>query len=254
MKNKGEEHFEQAVAAFRAWAAALPDAERSGYWECGYPSWPNVWVTFEARLWASNPDQWDQDARALAFCALAGDNESEGLKNALARWPPHLLALVKAGLHSAEPDARWQHADALGSMDAPDGEVAPILEAYAVDPDEYVSRRALLALGRRRTPVAEALAQRAWDTGHEYQRIAALHVFAALRSPVLPPLPPTRSRGRAPSCGGSGREGPRCDACPLWIMSRMRQPRPPQPDPSGRIARAAGSAAFAAAPPGARGA
>ncbi len=90
----------------------------------------------------------------------------EELKETLTSWPKHLLALAKVGLQSAEQDARWQLADALGSSQgAHEEEVLPILEAYAADHDEYVSRRALLALGRRRSPIAEALAQRAWGRG-----------------------------------------------------------------------------------------
>ena len=68
-------------------------------------------------------------------------------------------------------------ADALGSVEADEGEVVPLLEAYAADADEYVSRRTLLALGHRQVPIAEALARRAWDTGHEYQRMAALEIL-----------------------------------------------------------------------------
>ena len=45
---------------------------------------------------------------------------------------------------------------------------------FVRDRDEYVSRRALLALGQLRSEKTEEYAERAWRTGHEYQRIAAL--------------------------------------------------------------------------------
>jgi HEAT repeat protein len=133
----------------------------------------------------SEPGQWDQDTTELALYILARDNEMETLKDDLTEHPTCLLALAKAGLHSAEQDARWQLADALGTVQADEDDVASILEAYVRDSNEYVSRRALLALGRRRSLVAETLARQAWDTGHEYQRIAALEVLSNLDSPCL---------------------------------------------------------------------
>ena len=95
------------------------------------------------------------------------------------------MALARAGTGSAERDARWQLAAALGNVEPDEGGVVPLLETYVADGDEYVSRRALLALGQIKAPIAESLAQRAWDTKHEYQRMAALDVFHRLGSPLL---------------------------------------------------------------------
>lgn len=178
--------FEEAVSEFRVWAAAHPVSKRYGEWEFYYDQWPAIWATFKNFLQSSDSKDLDQHTRELVLYALARDNETETLKDALIDQVEHLLALARTGLHSAEQDARWQLADALGSVQAPEDEIVSILEAYTADSDEYVSRRALLALGRRLSPVAEVLAQRAWNTGHEYQRIAALHVLSALGSPLLP--------------------------------------------------------------------
>lgn len=177
--------FEQAVAEFRAWAGSYPHAERSGDWECDYDYWISIGNAFSGFLDSSDPQRWDQHVIELLLYILARDNEDEALKRELVGRPSHLLALARAGVRSTERDARWQLADALGSVEADEGEVVPLLEAYAADADEYVSRRTLLALGHRQAPVAEALARRAWNTGHEYQRMAALEVLRALGSSLL---------------------------------------------------------------------
>ncbi len=178
--------FEHAVAEFQTWAASCPEAERSSEWECDYDYWPELWSATAAFLASSEPQQWDLPIVELLLYVLARDNETEELKNDLAGRPEHLLALAKAGTGSAERDARWQLAAVLGCIKANEDEVVPLLETYTADKDEYVSRRALIALGQRKAPTAERLAQRAWDTGDEYQRIAALGVFHALGSSLLP--------------------------------------------------------------------
>jgi HEAT repeat protein len=118
----------------------------------------------------------------LVLYILARDNEDGRIKEEIARRPSFLLALSRRALHSTEADARWQLADALGFVDAADAEVEPLLVQFYNDSDEYVSRRALLAIGNRRSDKAEALALRSWDTGLEYQQIAALHVLSHIGS------------------------------------------------------------------------
>lgn len=82
-------------------------------------------------------------------------------------------------------DAKWQIVDALGSVDANDEDVEPIIEQFLRDADEYMSRRALIALTRRGSINLDTWAVRAWNTGHEYQRMAALEALVASGSPLL---------------------------------------------------------------------
>lgn len=178
--------LKSAIEAFKAWAQAYPGRDQSGEWECAYEEWPKITTAFCAYLDACPPEQWDDEVVDLLLYGLARDNEIEMLKNQLARRPAHLMALAKAGVQSTERDARWQLADALGGPDVGTAEAEPLLLQFAGDDDEYVSRRALLALGRRRSPKAEMLARRAWESGNEYQRMAALDVLSLLNSPELP--------------------------------------------------------------------
>jgi len=54
-----------------------------------------------------------------------------------------------------------------------------------VDEDEYVKRCALISLGELKSSKSESLAERAWHTGHEYQRMAALEVLDKISSSKL---------------------------------------------------------------------
>ncbi|HEV2159546.1 HEAT repeat domain-containing protein [Bradyrhizobium sp.] len=173
------------VSAFRSWADSLPAGQRSGEWECDYQQWPAITKAFAAFLDSLTPQLWDSSNIEMLLYILARDNEMELLKEELTARPIHLLALAKVSFNCEEPDARWQLADALGSVELATTEVEPLLERYFRDENEYVSRRALLALARRQSKHAEPFALRAWGTGHEYQRMAALEALVACGSPLL---------------------------------------------------------------------
>jgi hypothetical protein len=175
----------ETVSAFRSWADSLPVEQRVGEWECDYQQWPAITSAFTAFLDSCLPQRWDASIYELLLYILARDNEMEILKEELIARPTHLLALTREALDSVEQDARWQLADALGRVELIAGEVEPLLEHLFYDEFEYVSRRALLALARRRSKLAEPLAVRAWSTEHEYQRMAALEALAACDSPLL---------------------------------------------------------------------
>jgi hypothetical protein len=180
-----EVRFVETVVAFRSWADRYPVGQRSGEWECDYGRWPEITTAFTSFLDSGAPFLWDASVVEFLLYILARDNEMEILKQELITRPAHLLALARVALHSAECDARWQLADALGRVDLAVREVEPLLEQLCHDEDEYVSRRALLALARKRSEKAEPLALRAWSTGHEYQRMAALEAISTCNSPLL---------------------------------------------------------------------
>jgi hypothetical protein len=174
------------VRDFHDWADRYPVGERSAEWESEYDHWPEINTAFRKFLDASGTEKWDSATTDLVLYILARDNETEMLKEELILRPPILLSLATAGLQSSENDARWQLADALGNVELSENQAEQMLEEYCRDENEYVSRRALLALARRRSAKVEPLAIRAWETGHEYQRIAALEALASCNSSLLP--------------------------------------------------------------------
>lgn len=174
-----------AVRRFKTWADRYPTKQDSGEWECDYEEWAEIESAFDACLDAWSPQDWSDEMVELMLYVIARSSETERLINQLRTRPAELLALARAGLHSKDPDARWQLAHAVGKW-IPDAKKAePLLERYFDDDDEYVSRRALIALGDRGSIRAEALALRAWETGHEYQRIAALGALQSINSAVF---------------------------------------------------------------------
>lgn len=178
--------FYDAVKRFRGWADTVPENERSGEWEVNYDDWEEIYKTFPLAIGAVEPEKWSRELIDTLLYALARDNELLVLKRELEARPRCLLALAKVAVDSPEEYARSQLATSLGDASELDHEEAEsLLMRYVRDEDEYVSRMALLALGRRKSPQVDAEACRAWETGDEYQRMAALDVLAAIRSSRL---------------------------------------------------------------------
>jgi hypothetical protein len=168
-------HFLSEVAHFKAWAASLAPGPHSGEWECIYEHWSELCTAFEHFLDQRAPDQWSPAETEAVLYAVARDNEAEVLANAMSRFPQHLLAAARASIGCPEPDAKWQLAEVLTKADP--AQALAVLAALADDPDEYVRRRALLNLGHLRSPLVDKLADRAWETDDEHQRIAVLHAL-----------------------------------------------------------------------------
>lgn len=176
------QRFLSEVTCFKAWAASLPEV-RYGEWECDYEYWPELRAAFELFLQEGASEQWSAEEAAAVLYAVARDNEVEILAKTMARYPRHLVAAAWAAVQCSDSDAKWQLAGVLATV-APEA-AHPVLEILANDPDEYVRRRALLDLGRLRSPLVDDLVDGAWPSGEEYQRIAALHALHDAGSPRL---------------------------------------------------------------------
>ncbi len=160
------------TSRFRCWAEAQQG--RYGEWECLYPDWAALYAAAQQAL---DDGSWREHAEDMIYL-LARDNESEVLREELRERPGVLRELAPLIQDKGEPDARWQLAQTLGELGT--GWGAALLSLLADDPDEYVRRRALLAMGASGHPDAEEVARRAWRTGEEYPQIAALHVLCEL--------------------------------------------------------------------------
>jgi HEAT repeat protein len=169
------------VEKFEVWASTYPE-ERSGEWECDYSEWDELHAAALSFISSLPAEEWSpENVRDLLY-AIARDNEIEYLAEEVAKDVDVLLRLSELALSSSEVDAKWQLAVQLGSLSDRRQEAEPLLLRFVDDPDEYVSRRALLSLGLLKSARAEDLAERAWRTGHEYQRIAALWVLKNVAS------------------------------------------------------------------------
>lgn len=165
------------VEKFKTWAAGYPIEGRSGEWECDYSEWGDLHAQVLSFITATPFSDWTTEQVDDVLYAVARDNEIEHLSEEIAKQPNLLLELAEASVGSEERDAKWQLAVQLGQQAIYSARSEEILLKLVNDEDEYVRRRALLSLGANRSAAAISLAERAWDTGHEYQRIAALWVI-----------------------------------------------------------------------------
>lgn len=152
-----------------------------------YPEWEAVEEGFTEILQTVDPDDWTPELEQDMLYVLARDNQREELLERLIQFPRALQRLAFAGVNYPDYEARWQLAHGVGQVEASPAACETLLCHWATrDKEEYVRRRALLALSYRPYASAEPLALAAWSSGHKYQRIAALAVLERIQSPHLP--------------------------------------------------------------------
>jgi HEAT repeat protein len=173
------------VMRFRTWAAEQRAAGRAlgGEWECNYPDWARLHRAVEELLRTRACSTWTAAERRDLLYVLARDNEIEHVARLVVDGlpPDDLLALVETAIADGEGDARWQLAERLPELAALEpARVEQLLVRLAGDPEEYVRRRALGALGRIGSAHAERLALAAWDEDHDSQQWTRMNVLAVL--------------------------------------------------------------------------
>ncbi|NEW09929.1 HEAT repeat domain-containing protein [Paenibacillus sp. SYP-B3998] len=154
-------------------------------WDSMYPNWTRAY-TYSVELF-NNEDfnTWNDEIINNVLYLIARDNECEEISSNLVNYPELLLFLAKKGLHYNESDTRWQLAHYLGEIESASNDVELLLTEYYRDSNEYVMRRSLLALGNIKSKYAEQFAIISWNTGMEYQKIAALQVLNKINSVEL---------------------------------------------------------------------
>lgn len=173
------------VARFKEWAAEIPVDSCSGAWECDFSDWRGLWAAAKRLIETVPAAMWTKAMTEDLLYALARDNEAEFIANELKLRSESLLELAAEAIASIEADAKWQIAAKLGELIEHSSRAEALLIHFAHDADEYVSRRALIALGKLKSEWTEQFAERAWQTGHEYQRIAALWALKDVGSSKL---------------------------------------------------------------------
>jgi hypothetical protein len=172
------------AAKFRTWADDYPAAERSDEWECSYDMWRDIYCAFRAYVQATGFRDWDQRITEYLLYLIARDNEFEALIKDIAARPDDLLHLAEIAVSSTESKAKWQIAVELGKLSTQTSQAERLLLRFAHNADEYVRRRAMMALADAGSTHVAALATVAWDTNldwdttgefQQYPRMAALY-------------------------------------------------------------------------------
>jgi len=140
-------NLKHETSRFRTWAekrlaGGLPREEIWHFdseWESDYPHWTDWYTAVEESLSSRLPLS-RSDIDSIVY-ALARDNEDEQVLDILENYPDAALRMTAIVQTHPDREARWQFAVLLGRL----GDVER-LQDFVKDEDEYVRRRATLAL------------------------------------------------------------------------------------------------------------
>ena len=165
--------------------------EIGGAWEVDYPAWNDIFDAFCHVLTQMNAEMADSVLLDEMVYLIARANEAEGFIQETTSHPQWFECLCRRAAASNENEAKWQFAAYLPECSCSQ-EVRDIILDFAKDPNEYVSRRALLATPALRPDCVEQFAPLFWERNcyspelQEYQRIAVLVSLDAIHSDLLP--------------------------------------------------------------------
>ena len=165
--------------------------EIGGAWEVDYPAWNDIFDAFCHVLTQMDAEMADSILLDEMVYLIARANEAEGFIQETTSHPQWFECLCRRAAASNENEAKWQFAAYLPECSCSQ-EVRDIILDFAKDPNEYVSRRALLAMPALRPDCVEQFAPLFWERNcyspelQEYQRIAVLVSLDAIHSDLLP--------------------------------------------------------------------
>ena len=165
--------------------------EIGGAWEVDYPAWNDIFDAFCHVLTQMDAEMADSILLDEMVYLIARANEAEGFIQETTSHPKWFECLCRRAAASNESEAKWQFAAYLPECSCSQ-EVRDIILDFAKDPNEYVSRRALLAMPALRPDCVEQFAPLFWERNcyspelQEYQRIAVLVSLDATHSDLLP--------------------------------------------------------------------
>ena len=165
--------------------------EIGGEWEVDYPAWNDIFDAFCHVLTQMDAEMADSFLLDEMVYLIARANEAEGFIQETTSHPKWFECLCRRAAASNENEAKWQFAAYLPECSCSQ-KVRDIILDFAKDPNEYVSRRALLAMPALRPDCVEQFAPLFWERNcyspelQEYQRIAVLVSLDAIHSDLLP--------------------------------------------------------------------
>ena len=182
-----EQAFLEQVERFRLWEGSWPYAEDSKDrdWSYIYRDWDEIYRSFRALLKDIDCSKWDDPLVHSIVYIMGRDDEFQQIARDLAKLPAAFLRIAEAALSSSDRRAKWQIAAELGTFEMDDSAAETMLLGLAGDAEEYVRRRALVALANRGSGLAEEVAVQAWDSADQHGHMAALYALSKIGSPLL---------------------------------------------------------------------
>ena len=136
--------------------------EIGGAWEVDYPAWNDIFDAFCHVLTQMDAETADSVLLDEMVYLIARDNEAEGFIQETTSHPQWFERLCRRAAASNESEAKWQFAAYLSECPCSQ-EVKDMILDFAKDPNEYVSRRALLAMPALRPDCVEQFAPLFWS-------------------------------------------------------------------------------------------
>lgn len=176
--------FFDEIEKFKKWAESYsetPQDERSGEWECDYPSWTIILTEFETFFNNNHYSNWTDTEIDDILYIIARDNECNSIIELISEHPETFDFIAKKGLEFYSHDTKWQIVELLYKLDDPK-KAELLIEKYISQNIEYVSRMAIKTLGRLNSQLTEKYCEKAWnweksDPMSQYQRMMALTVL-----------------------------------------------------------------------------
>lgn len=163
------------VSNFEDWCE---NASRSSDgWQSNFPKLDQLLSA--ARRELSSPELAPHSA-SLIVGLFSPLDEDEQVLELVCEKPRHIATLARVALHLDDRSALWQLAVAAGKIG--DQACLQLLRALVHHDDEYVRRRALLALRELDGGFSEEIAKEWLRHPHEYTRMVALDTLATLKS------------------------------------------------------------------------
>ena len=131
--------------------------EIGGAWEVDYPAWNDIFDAFCHVLTQMNAEMEDSILLDEMVYLIARANEAEGFIQETTSQPKWFECLCRRAAASNESEAKWQFAAYLPECSCSQ-EVRDMILDFARAPNEYVSRRALLAMPALRPDCVEQFA------------------------------------------------------------------------------------------------
>jgi hypothetical protein len=181
MCNECRRRLLEEAHRFRVWVGARSGPFGAWVPEAGVAD-GDVIDAFTRFVRGCSDHPWDDEVIAEILHLVALDDEPEYLVDLLTEDPVHLLAVARGSILHPRWEARWQIADRLGDLHDDKVEAESLLIRFMQDGNEYVRRRAILALARLRSQHVEQFAEAAWRTGHQYQRMAVVSALYEIGS------------------------------------------------------------------------
>jgi len=172
---------------FKKWAEQYKD-QYSEYCVTeltNYEARENLYTMAKEFVATANISEYTDVLLQATFFVISATNVENSVFNEIPRDENLILFLASKVIKTNYEDAIPLFVIALGEITINKNEAENILLKTVENKEEYTSRMSLLSLAKLHSDKTESLAERAWNTGLQYQKIACLWALKEVNSNKL---------------------------------------------------------------------